>query len=272
MSLFNKAKKRNGGMPAPGSEKEPEDPKPVVQEKQAEVTGGTPPWANPNCVACAGSGISRSNTPCDPCINISKRRKTYDPDEWIVSTDDEGNVSWEPADGSGEAGSATSIKEPEAKPEKPARKRVTREEKAEEPKKPTRVRKPRVEEPPPVVEDEPEEPAEKDDEVQVDAPDSVPGLVILVGATVVRWEGRDVVMLSDVLAAEGERLAGMSTEADSYYALHPFNRRDALAAEAREIAESLAGKVVLALGDCPDLARLRDVLIPHAEVVIGRAY
>lgn len=287
MSLFANAKKRNAGMPSPGATKEPEEQPQVADAPAIEASGGVPPWTNEHCVACGGAGISSSNTPCDPCINISKRRKTYDPDEWEVGTSDDGSVVWQPVDGAeGEAGSTTAVKEPEAKPAKPARKQVTKGEEESAPA-PRRSRARKAKEPASHEEDgalaqqaakaaqaavepepEPKAPAEPQ---QADSPDVVGGLVILAGCSVLRWPGRETIMLSDVLSAEGAALAERE-EADSYYLMHPFNRRNMLAADAAEIAANLAGKVLVCVGSCPDLESLRDALMPFAEVVIGRSH
>jgi len=278
MGLLDKAKNRKGGTPTPGAAKEPEEQQPVADTKAVEAQGGTPPWVNESCVACGGSGISRDGTACDPCIKINTRRKKFDPDAWVIGVDDEGNVTWEPADGSGEAESASVVKEPEAKPAKPARSRVTKadkdEAKAAKAEKPARKRVKKTEEPAEeTTTDESRKQSAKEAAApkssQVDSPDSVSGFVMLCHCSVYRWPGRETVMLSDVLAAEGAGLAEREG-ADSYYLLHPFNRRNALAADAEAIAAELAGKAVLCpVGSCPDLDALREALIPYAEIVIG---
>lgn len=224
-------------------------PAPVAETAPVEEVVESPPnapWAVEGCGACKGVGINKSGNPCQACYHIRKRRGEPTVEDFETWHDDEGNLCWKsdgtpapaPAAKAEEAkpaeGKAPIAKEPEAKRAKPAKK----------------------------VDSKP--PAAPEPLVQPTKPVSGPGFTLFINAMPV---GVPYLDANDLLAREGADLA-QSQNADSYYALDPFKRRDVIAEHAGAIAKDLSGRSVVAIGGGQDMKALIEALRPLAATIV----
>lgn len=68
-----------------------------AQEKN-EVVANAPPWANPACMACKGSGFNSNGDPCRICDTAAAKKGKPTSMDFTTSTDDQGNITWKPKD------------------------------------------------------------------------------------------------------------------------------------------------------------------------------
>lgn len=100
-----------GGAPAQAPPA-PSKVAPAAQAVRAESAAasapfdGTPPWANPDCRACKGSGVASSGRVCQVCSATAKQRKVPGPELFAIESDGAGGLVWVPLDGSGPGGSS----------------------------------------------------------------------------------------------------------------------------------------------------------------------
>lgn len=245
MGAFDRDKKR-----PPRAAQEPQQEAVVVPAVAAEAPEPAPPWAVQGCQACRGTGINGKGHPCRACDVVSSRTGGRSSATFRVWHDDQGNLCWAEPDGKVPVeGSKRELPEPKPKPEPEPRARANGQDVGPDARQ--------------VFLPERELPKPKPRRRAAEA-DARPISTLFVGCMPV---GQEVVDLNDVLAREGSAQAA-ACGAPSYYSVDAFRRRDALCAQARAIAESLRGQLVLAVGDSPDLRALRDALRPYARAVV----
>ncbi|MEM7203545.1 MAG: PD-(D/E)XK nuclease family protein [Planctomycetota bacterium] len=79
-------------------------PKPPTP-KPEPPTGTIPPWADADCLACAGSGFNSAGTPCRICDSKATKEGRLASSDFVIDTDPEGNLIWEAKHG-GDQGAA----------------------------------------------------------------------------------------------------------------------------------------------------------------------
>jgi hypothetical protein len=256
------------------------------------VVQGGAPWANPNCKACKGRGLTSRGTACPICDNTAKKGGRPTSMAYVVETDDEGlgiaaareeNVTdlvdaGMPLEWVEEAQATTG---PVSTPatSKPVEAPVV----AEEPEAPEAASKPSPE---PA---RPKAPRKRRTKAQAGAdtePAQAPakrtagrprvGLTIMLGSMYLRGmaSSREVLSSSEVLARFGAELAS-DMGADSYWLLDTWKRRERLAEKADYIVSSLAGAVIIHPGelgndDIGTLMRSLTGVSEGIESVIGR--
>jgi hypothetical protein len=194
----------------------------------------TPPWAWDKCPACEGEGFNKKGNPCRICdSNGSIRSEQFD-----ISQDDQGKYSW----------GAKPVVAPVAAPVE-----VT-------------VRK-----------------AESDllsEEIQDEIPTEgtkrgkgrpKKGFTLVINANASRVQG--TVVQADQLWHEITSGLAKASGVGSYFELHPFERRDAIAVQSEKICSHFTGTTwVLANGNGPDFEHfVNNVLRPHAANVIEQS-
>jgi hypothetical protein len=273
VSIFDRANKQKaarasrkeaaGTTEARAAVAEPEAP-PVNGAEPAEaapaVTGGAP-WANPNCKACRGRGLTQKGTSCPICDNTAKRGKRPTSFAYVVELTEEGlGIAGAREDKVAELEAAGMplewvegevVEAPESPPAEPAAPEVPAVE-------------PVAKAPEPAAEKPTEGTAKSACEQAADAAqeESIPakapakatakskagrrtvGLTIMVGAIPIRGPSRPIITSSEVLARFGAELAA-DMGAESYWALDSFKRRERLAQKADYIAGELARHVLV---------------------------
>lgn len=210
-------------------------PPPPVIEKKPEPRASVAPWAVPECQACGGTGINKKKgSPCRACDSIRSRRGEATSDAFDPKVVD-GQLTW--TEDNIEA-SLPIVSEVETKPAKPPKKVEPKIKPAPEPEP----------EPKPKPKPEPKPEAFR----------------LFINAVPFN---QGFVDLAEVLETEGKTLA-TAWEAESYYDLDAFRRRDAIAKAAPEIAKNLSGQTVVAVGGSQDLKALVDALRPYAREVV----
>jgi len=251
-------------------------------EPTVTVTGGAP-WANPNCKACKGRGLTSRHTACPICDNTAKKAGRPTSMAYILETTDEGlgiavareesiedleaaglPLEWDESEAAQEAPQEPQEEpEPETAPEpdpepEPQQQAAPAASKGKERLAAARTRKPSAKDREAAqalqalqaLQDAQDE-AGDDDAPEPQQPTkgrgrpSV-GLTILIGATYLRGlpKNRTVVTSSEVIARFGAELAA-DMGADSFWELDPFKRRERLAQKADYIASSLAKHVLI---------------------------
>jgi hypothetical protein len=99
VSIFDRANKQKQARSARKEKAGTAQAKAAVAEAPA-INGGEPeavvtvsggaPWANPNCKACKGRGLTSRNTACPICDNTAKKQKRPTSMAYILETTDEG--------------------------------------------------------------------------------------------------------------------------------------------------------------------------------------
>lgn len=196
------------------------------------AVSGTPPWAAPNCTACAAGphpGFTTKGNPCRICDDIQSKAKGPTSAGFALTTEN-GVISWTAKDGT--QGSAPIPGTTPVVAKKAAKAAPT----AAEP-----VRK-------------------------------GPGRPKVTFRLYINCMplGQDAIDAAEILRSYGAKVAEVSGAA-SYYDLDAFKRRDSLVACAEEIVAEVEGKRVVVSGAAsPDLRALVDVLRGYAsEVVVG---
>jgi len=212
-----------------------------------------PPWTVASCRACNGKGLNSKGQPCRACDVVQGRTNGVTSSQFETWVDDAGMLRWKPAGG---AKIVAEPKKPEPKtsfatnPKSP----LPQPEKKEEAKPAA---------PPPPKDDR---------ELFVPLPEAVgipivEGFDLFIGCTPL---GRPVLELGALLFEEGKELAA-ELKKDSYYSVDAFQRRDALASRAQQIASRLNGfGVVTAIELTPDERNLLVALRPLAKTVTIR--
>lgn len=249
------------------------------------IEGGAP-WANPNCKACKGRGLTSKGIACPICDLTAKKGKRPTSMAYVVETDDDGlgiaaareeqvealeaagmPLEWveeaQPESAPVSAPAATKP-EPEATPEPEPE--VAPEPAAEPAAKPKRTRRTKAQMAADkalaeqALADSNEEAGveleEKESTVSIVAKAKRTagrprvGVTILLGAAYLRGlaTSREVLSSSEVLTRFGNELAS-DMGADSYWSLDTWKRRERLAEKADYIVSSLAGTVVMHPGE-----------------------
>ena len=224
--------------------------------KQAPAVVGGAPWANPECRACKGRGLTSKGKACPICDLTAKKGGRPTSMSYVLELDDEGLgvavargddtealeaagyvLEWIEADAQEAAPEpADETPEPEASVEAPAEE--TPEAPAEEPEAPAE------QQPAATSAKKTRKTRAKKGESTRGRPTA--GLTILVGAVPLRGSitSRTVVTSAEVLARFGAELA-VDMGAESYYDLDSFKRRDRLAQKAEYIVGELARMVLV---------------------------
>lgn len=250
------------------------------------VPVNAPPWANPACTSCHGTGFNSRGHACPICDALAKRQKRPTSSMYIVQGDAQSGFTAEgrpekvaeiftfgaPQSWSSKGGSVAAPAQPvssepagvsaAAKPvEIPA---------AVAPAAPTIL--------PPVtasvIGGDLEVVSVKGTPEAVEAAAAgkrgrkPAGLTILVGCAQLKGPDRPTETAQGLLARLGTELA-KDMGANSYWELDAFKRRDRIKQKSAEIAESL-GKTVLIVAGVrdPDIDSLVSSLLPHAEIVV----
>lgn len=197
---------------------------PVTPEGPEESTKGAPPWHVPSCTACRDHpGLNSKGDPCRACDVVSGRTGGKTSSQFKLWHDDQGNLCWAEPDGA-----APVLEAPPAE-KKPRKKR----EKAAPPVELESV----------LV--ELETPFDPDASTHFyDAHVRPDGFILYVSAVPL---DEPFVDLAEVFAREGAELAAAQGVA-SVYELDAFRRRDALAAQVKEVAKTLNRKNVVVFG------------------------
>lgn len=247
----NKAKKE------PEYEEVPDEESPAEEPKAHDP--GVAPWANPDCRACKGKGLSSKGAVCKACEAHNGRQddpldmSSYElkaGEGFIDIFQGEELVSSVIVTAAVASKDATT---PKTKTKTKTKAKAAAEKQPEEPKK---------------VEEAVKAPKGKA-EVKTPAKKGRPrkGFTLLYGSA--RLTKRDTVNLAEVLSKYGEQLAE-SLQARNYFALNAFQRRDALASKAQIIAEDFGTSLVFVRPGNPDLDALAAALEPFAfEILEG---
>lgn len=267
-----KAKKAalNGdAAPAPKSKEKPKaDPKPTPKKEEpirGRVVGDVPPWANPECRGCSGTGFSSSGKPCRICdARAPKAGRPLSSTFEIVVED--GVIVW--SDGETDGSAELVTEEVEVKETK-VEEVVEEEPKAEEPL---------VEEPKTKKKKKGKLPSKakaRQDEVEKRGRGRPKkGFTLLIDCFPTKGTGKigggsGVHDLTEVIHRYGALMAE-ENEVDSFYEIDAFTRRDALCAVASHMADEFGTDYVVASSNNVEERELIRVLKPLASTVIGR--
>lgn len=258
MAIFGKKKSKKS--PAPETEVA-EAPETEVEVAEAVAA---PPWANPKCMACKGTGINtKQGRACRACDAVAARKGEETSESYELVFDEDGGVTWVAQDGSSDPEVEDSRVVVQAKPKAAKAKPVTRKKAA--------VKKPKVKPAPPAAEDvEPEQEVVKPQKVDSGGFDSsaAGGFRLFINAIPI-VSTRKTIDLAHVLQNEGAELAD-SKGADSFYLLDAFKRRDMLASQAGIVAKDFVGCDVFCVGANQDLKDYCQAMRQFAtEVVVG---
>lgn len=266
----------------------------------------TPPWAIPSCKACKGRGISSVGKVCGVCAVVSKREGLPSPEQFVIESDGQGGLVWEPLNGSGNGGQshlpqppADVEVEPEAEPQ---------EQEPEEEPEPEESESAEDQEPSAEVGPEPEEPAQEEQakppttkrkpgrpKGSPNKPKPTAVVVEPAEATAQRVDssalpGFDlgapdlpktgIVLLVNVAAfpvsvkvqylhtlfEAASRKLAANMNVEHYRLLNAFQRRDTLATVAGQIASLYDGQVIVGMADTPDLVDFVAALRPYCSL------
>lgn len=303
MGLFDKMKQSAGTppaaatsapAPAPAAAAPKTDTTPTAPPKEQLATTGlhpdqvAAPWARETDKSCGGKGLTKQGKPCRVCDTFNKKEGKPTSDNWTLGTDDAGRITWTPKDGSAPAGSTPATAEPkvvdkttaanapaapaEAAPAPAAstgggalaKKRGRKS--ADAPAAPAATA-PAAEEPAAEEQNEQGEDAEPTEANAESKRGRKPqGFTLLINCLPERAKTTGVIGLDQVFAERGAELA-KAMEAESYFALDAYKRRDWLAMRAEQIAAEFGSKIVTAIGNSPDFLEFLTAIKPYASYV-----
>jgi hypothetical protein len=248
--LANLAKKKKAARAAAPAV----DPNPTVvetiEEPMVEETSvaDVAPWANPECLACGGTGINSKGNACPPCqaaTGVTSAGYEIDAGDGALLIVKDGVLVAE-------------IQVAEGAVEKPAR---TVAKKVVEPEPETPVEAKKAEK---VAKTEAAtKAAERPNAGKRGRPKQ--GFTLLYG---VQKRGKAKVIDLEMVLQEFGKLLAEEWGGAGYYSLDAFKRRDALAHKAPEIAESFGPAIVQVTSDSPDVRAFAAALEPLASAVI----
>jgi len=251
MSYFKKRNKTPEAQAPAAPEPTPPAPAPAPTPPApptAPSSTDTPPWAVASCRACNGKGLNSKGQPCRACDVVQGRTNGVTSSQFETWVDDAGMLRWKPA------GGAKIVAEPK-KPEPKTSFVADPKSPAPQPEKKEEA-KPAAPPPP--------KPTPQPEPTKVEI---LTGFDLFIGCTPL---GRPVLELGALLFEEGKELAAELKE-DSYYSVDAFQRRDALASRAQQIAARLNGfGVVTSIELTPDERNLLVALRPLAKTVTIR--
>ena len=247
--------------------------------------GNPPPWANPSCTACKGTGFNSKGRACPICDALAKRNKRPTSGMYLLEGDAQSGFTATPK--SEKVAEFVALGVPEVgwsskgpgDPTLPQN--LTKCGIITAPPAPTAAQAPSQ---PPVVEQRAEAPAalppveeptpipEKTESEPAPAPGKrgrkPAGITVLIGCSQLKGPDRPSLTAQELLARLGAELA-KEMGAAPYWELDAFKRRDRLKQRSEPIAESLGNTVLLVAGvRDPDVDSLVSSLLPHAGLVI----
>jgi len=260
-----------------------QSPSQVSTPATAQVTAsasGAPPWANPSCMACRGSGFNTSMKPCRICDLHAPAAGRPQSSAFVIEPVGDGTFIWEERGGATVGASLA----PTAGQVIKSDEKVTTPAPAEE-----GVLLPSGHRMPLPKEDDPIDQVASVDPAPSPAPENDPladeklgkpdrrgrpskGFHLMIGCAPIRGKdrmgtGKYVIYLDRVMS---DLHTAMAKEAgvESYYRLDAFKRRDALAIRAEAICETFGSEIVAVHGPLtPDMKSLVDAILPFADMV-----
>jgi len=221
----------------------------AAEEATPAATGATKaPWYGDPCVACAKNpvpGFSKTGKPCKVCDAANRKAGKPTSNLWLIGGDDKGNYSWEPVDpksGLETGGAGDWTPEVEAKKGKTEATPPADEAEEEEAEEQTPEATPPADEP----EEEQTEPEEKPKAKAKKGRGRPPTpFTLYINCRPTRGPatkkvvdlGTIVQRLQDDIAADPSN--HVNGEPVSFFALNPFQRRDALVSHAKVVVEEL---------------------------------
>lgn len=250
----------NGGAPAPAAPMPP---------------AGGPPWANPNCTACKGTGFNSKGRPCPICDALAKKLKRPMSSLYLVEGDlQAGFTATERPEKVAEIyalGAPQSWSSKDGAAPAP----VVNMEAAR-----AHVAQVAVEQPQEIRESTPSPAAASAPAPAATAPVETPAVEnakrgrkpasfsVYIGCVPLKGPDRPTETAQGLLHRLGIELA-KDMGAASYWELDAFKRRDRIKQRSAEIAEGLGRTILLVAGvRDPDVDSLVSSLLPHAETVV----
>ena len=226
------------------------------------VVGGAP-WANPECRACKGRGLTSKGKACPICNSAAKKAGRPTSMAYVLELDEDGlgvavareeeyealeaadmDLEWVEADSSQPVAAEAPSEPAPAKPKAKAP-RAKKKEKTPEPEEQAQGSTADGDTPEPEALEK-HLAAQAKPKAKSNAGRPKIGLTILVGAVPVRgaMTSRTIITSAEVLARFGAELAA-DMGAESYYDLDSFKRRDRLAEKAAYIVSELPRSVLV---------------------------
>ena len=237
----------------------PTKPKAEDPKTPAAKPASAPPWAQPECIPCGGTGFNSKGKggPCRICSVMAGKRGCPKPGDYEITAVD-GTVIWVNLSNPDDFGSADLTGPVEVKEEK-------------------------VAPPPPVEKPKPEAPVAPVEE-KVETPEPAPtkrgkgrpkkGFTLLIDCYVVKGVGRTgggsgMILLCDVIREYGTSLAAEMGK-DDYYGVKAWDRRDGLCGVASAMVEDFKTDCVVASTGNPEENALLAALKPLAtKIIVG---
>lgn len=295
--IFARARARSQAQLAPAPAAAPQ-PAPAPAPAQA-INGGAPPaapiaptlpvnpppWANPACGSCKGTGFNKEGNPCPICDVMARKQKRPTSALYLVKgSAQEGFTATVRPDRIQDAAtigapSSWTSREvvpaaaPAPAPVAPSSTAAVEKVQSSCPEtagsSPVRAEIPAAVQPITVVDSVPAPAAPDSDTDNPSSKRGRPkaGITILVGCAQFKGPRRDTVTAQELLHRLGGELA-KEMGAESYWELDAFKRRDRIKQRSAQIAEQL-GKTVLVVPGVrdPDVDSLISSLLPFAEQV-----
>ena len=232
----------NGGVPPPA--------------QPAVAVLNPPPWANPTCTSCKGTGFNSKGRPCPICDAFAKKLNKPTSGKFTVlgSLEDGFTATARPEFAAELGGLAWSSKDGTVAAPAPAPAPVAA---------PAVTMTVNVSETVAVLSNEPAPVEEKTSKGRPKL-----GITILVGCVQLKGSVRPTMLAQALLEQVGAELA-KDMGASSYWELDTWKRRDRIRQRAGAIAEALGKTVLLVPGvRDPDVDSLVSALVMHADTVI----
>jgi len=244
-----------------------------------------PPWANPQCAACAGKGFNTRGNPCSICDQMAAKQGRLQSKDFVIIPSGDGWFFWEERDAADAAvASPTAPAAPLAgQSPAPASSPVKSEVRVQAaPAAPTPA--PAAPTPAPAAPTPAPAPT-PDSDTEVGDISNIKGSVgrpkkgfILIYTPITRGEqkkstsgGRGCHRLSEVLVRLAAEIAA-DTKVASYYDIDVFKRRDVFTRNAEMICNEFGQDFVDASGignGASDIKALLDAIRPYASMEIG---
>ena len=281
LALLNKIKGAGPGSPKTEAPKAKSKPSYLAPDQE------TPPWANPDCIPCQGSGFNSEKRPCRICNGHSTRLGKPSGERFYVEEVD-GKLVWEalsptadkmgvdldnPADNPFEQGEPENMEPEEPAPEEPAPEPEPKEEAP--PAAPKRRGRPpgsknkekiAVVAPALASAGEPEPGAAPNFTLKAPPVDQAKRSLTLIVNAQVQSNG-PLVSLDGVFKTYSELLAG-AMGVPSYFSIPAGRRRDSLAAVAPAIAALHNGQTIVGRMDTRDMINFVAALRPYCTCYV----
>lgn len=260
-SLFkNRLANRAKPSPKPEAEKAP------AKEAEATTATGTeaPPWANPKCKVCGGSGFNKAGNACRLCDATAKKNGTPQSTDYVIETV-EGERFWEAKNGN-DSGSATT---PEADTPVKTKESVADEPPAEEEAAPEETAPEETASEETAPEESEEEPAAP--KVSRGRGRPKKGFTLLIGCGVSKGVPiASMLCFEDIFTKLSQALVEERGEdASSYFEMNAFQRRDLMCAKLPDLLEEFGTKtIIVRSADDAETKAILPVLRSMATLVI----